>query len=216
MRDVSHGRNATGLALYPAASETVPSTCQPVHGTSRHVPGTFLTPPRGTARPRLRRAPDASAGVATNCGWPQCRCDVGCCDVGCCDLDSLVAEPLVPDFLVPGSSVPEPLVPEPLVPEPLVPGTCQLVHGTSRHVPGTMSTMSAERALPRRRPSAAAAQNLSSSRIGTGRRSRALRIAASSTHCVLNASSKSGSGTTGAPPATTAQMSAAWLMKPCS
>ena len=205
MRDVSHGRNATGLALYPAASETVPSTCQPVHGTSRHVPGTFLTPPRCTARPRLRRAPDASAGVATNCSWPQCRCDVGCCDVGCCDLDSLVAEPLVPDSLVPDS---------------LVAGTCQLVHGTSRHVPGTMSamsgTMSAERALPRRRPSAAAAQNLSSSRIGTGRRSRALRIAASSTHCVLNASSKSGSGTTGAPPATTAQMSAAWLMKPCS
>ncbi len=205
MRDVSHGRNATGLALYPAASETVPSTCQPVHGTSRHVPGTFLTPPRCTARPRLRRAPDASAGVATNCSWPQCHCDVGCCDVGCCDLDSLVAEPLVPDSLVPDS---------------LVPGTCQLVHGTSRHVPDTMSamsgTMSAERALPQRRPSAAAAQNLSSSRIGTGRRSRALRIAASSTHCVLNASSKSGSGTTGAPPATTAQMSAAWLMKPCS
>ncbi len=60
------------------------------------------------------------------------------------------------------------------------------------------------------------AQNLSNSRIGTGRRSRALRIAASSTHCVLSASSKSGIDTTGDPPATMAQISAAWLMKPCS
>ena len=65
-------------------------------------------------------------------------------------------------------------------------------------------------------PPVASAQNLSSSRIGTGRRSRALRIAASSTHCVFSASSKSGIETTGDPPATIAEISAAWLMNPCS
>jgi hypothetical protein len=54
------------------------------------------------------------------------------------------------------------------------------------------------------------------SSIFTGRRCSALTTAASSTCWVLNASSKSGIGTTGALPPMMLQMSASWLTNPCS
>jgi hypothetical protein len=108
------------------ARETVPGTCQAVHGTSRHVPGTCAVPAataRCDARPRSRRAPDAPAGTPASCSWGQVRCDVGCCAVGRCNLGSASS--------IPGGRN--------------VPGTCQPVHGTSRHVPGTVSEKRAHR-----------------------------------------------------------------------
>jgi len=211
MRDVSHGRNATDEALYPAArgngAETVPGKrCQEMPGNgARHVPSSarHLTARAGhLCRPcgggALRRA----SKIASRAGRTRRNSRLLQLGSGSLRRRLLRRRSLQSGFRELDSGGQE----------------------RARHVPTSARHLTARaghrfreaRASPWRRPSAAAAQNLSNSRIGTGRRSRALRIAASSTHCVLNASSKSGSGTTGDPPATTAQMSAAWLMKPCS
>src|SRR5438105_3645710 len=52
--------------------------------------------------------------------------------------------------------------------------------------------------------------------IFTGQRLRADSMAACRTFCVSHASAKSGIGTAGRPPASTASMSAAWLTNVCS